>query len=250
MSEFSNLIILAILIFLMGCLQARIQAKIRTQGKNISATEIKIGRIFEYCANTSTIIIFLTILICSLMIAFKLFIGNYRFVSKGSMNPTLVNGDKVFVERATLFFSEPKRGDIMAFPEPSYEKITNTPFDIFGRITGLYCRDTIAVKRVIGLPGEKILIKPDETGRSTVFINGKRLNENYIITDPKNYFAKLTYGPYVVPKDSYFVLGDNRDNSIDSRDWGGLAINRFIKRDEFIAKVVFVIYPHNKIKWL
>lgn len=250
MSQILILIGLAISTFIVGCLQARRHSRIRNREEIASNIEIKFGKIFDKCINTATVIIFLTIFICSLMIAFKLFIGHYRFVSKNSMNPTLVNGDKVFVERLTLFFSKPKRGDIMAFSQPSYEKVPNTPFDVFGRITGLYCRDTIAVKRVIGLPGEKILIKPDETGKSTVYINGKKLNENYIITDPNNYCDKLIYGPYIVPKDSYFMLGDNRDNSIDSRDWSGLGMSRFIKRDKFIAKVAFVIYPHNKIKWL
>lgn len=183
-------------------------------------------------------------LIIIMPIMFCFFIGHRRVVVHGSMNPTLVEGDNVFIERTTMFFSNPKRGDVMTFPAP-YDNISNTPFANLRRLTGLNCSDVVAVKRVIGLPGETITIKPDEKGRSTVYINGKKLDEKYIMDDhDRNLSYRVYEGTFVVPKDSYFMLGDNRNHSYDSRSWGS------VKKDKFIGKVIFVFYPFNRVKRL
>lgn len=184
-------------------------------------------------------------LVVGLIIVFMIgfFIGYKRVVVMCSMNPTLIEGDNIFVEKTTMFFNAPKRGDIMVFPLP-YKNISNDPLAVFKRLTGFHCHDLTVIKRIVGLPGDKIIIKPDENNRSTVYINGKKLNEKYILTNPNNIMSHMVYGPYVVPKNSYFMLGDNRDDSTDSRDWG------FVKRDRFLGKAAFVFYPFNRIKRL
>ncbi len=253
MDKISLLIMIAIPLLIEGCLHARCRARIRKQEPISSdSIEIKRDKILDFCITKFMVIISLTVLVYSLFIASKLFIGHYRFVSMNSMKPTMINGDKVFIDRASLFFSKPKRGDIMIFPAP-YAKFQKSSFNEFGKAAGLYGNYHVVLKRVIGLPGEKIIIEPDEKGRSTVYINGKKLNENYILTNPRNPLARIHYGPYDVPKNSYFMLGDNREASTDSRDWGGLFYRdaeKFIKRDEFVGKVVLIFYPFNRFRWL
>jgi signal peptidase I len=104
-----------------------------------------------------------------------------------SMEPSLQNGERLIVNKAIYHFEEPQRGDVIIFHSPADYQ-------------------TDYIKRVIGLPGDTIRI----TG-GVVYVNGTPLTENYIEAPP-NY----SYGPFVVPPDNYFVLGDNRTNSNDS----------------------------------
>ena len=109
------------------------------------------------------------------------------------MLPAIKNGDRVLLNK---HFGELKRGDIIAFQLP---------------------RDTtkIFIKRIVGLPGEKV---DYQVGK--VFINGQELTEPYI--DPQFNQAKSSSKTFEVPPDNYYVIGDNRDNSYDSRNWGGV----------------------------
>ncbi|WP_227763512.1 signal peptidase I [Zhaonella formicivorans] len=91
--------------------------------------------------------------------------------------------------------------------------------------------EKILIKRVVGLPGETISIN-----NGLVYIDGMLLNEPYIYEK-----ANHDFGPYVVPKNSVFVMGDNRNNSYDSRSWGALPINNLI------GKAEFRYYPLNEI---
>lgn len=234
--------IIIILAFMMGILHARHKYRIKYQKEITSDLEIKMGKYVDFMLITIGAIPILVTIFMIFYVTFSFFIGHIARGFETSMTPTLVEGDYSF-EKTVFFGGNPKRCDIIAFVPP-YEKISNVPLAVFKKFIGLHIHIVAFEKRVIGLPGEKVLIKPDETGKSTVYINGKKLNEKYIITDPNNYCAKLTYGPYVVPKDSYFMLGDNREESYDSRNFG------FVKRDRFISKAVFVIYPFNKIRWL
>lgn len=183
------------------------------------------------------------IFISTIILKMDLFVGYAGTVYKGSMNPTLTKGDQVYIKKRAKVFNYPHRGDIMIFLAP-YKPSPGDPLDSLKSLTGQPGKAAVLVKRVIGLPGEKIIIKPDENNKSTVYINGKKLNEKYILTDPNNIMSHMIYGPYVVPNDSYFMLGDNRNNSIDSRYFGP------IKKEKLLGRVVFVLQPHNKIKWL
>ena len=74
------------------------------------------------------------------------------------MRPTLIEGDRIVVERFSRFYSKPKRGDIMVF-YPPFEKLPNTPWRVFSRLTGFFCKDVAYIKRVIGTPGDKDVYK-------------------------------------------------------------------------------------------
>jgi len=134
------------------------------------------------------------------------------YVPTSSMYPTIKPGDRIMSSRIHNV-SKLKRGDIVVFYS-----------DELG--------ETL-VKRLIGLPGDKIDIKPD----GIVFINGEKHDEPYVQN------KDLRQGEYQVPEDSYFFLGDNRRDSKDSRYWK----NPYISKDKIMGKALFIIYPFNRI---
>ena len=147
------------------------------------------------------------------------FIGQRTRVSGSSMENTLSNGDNLIVDKISYRLSDPKRFDVIIFP---YR------FD----------PETYYIKRIIGLPGETVQI--DENG--TIFINGEELEEDYgleQIVDPG-----VAIEPVVLADDEYFVLGDNRNNSSDSR-FSGVGN---VKREDIIGRAWIRIYPFDKIK--
>lgn len=134
-------------------------------------------------------------------------------VPTSSMVSTINVNDKVIGFRLSYMFSTPKRGDIIMFEAPDKE-------------------DTLYIKRVIGIPGDVIRISNNE-----LYINGELQDEPYV----KNGWSLNTGDvEYTVPANQYFVMGDNRDNSSDSRVWGT------IKKDDIIAKAIFRYYPSVK----
>ena len=124
-------------------------------------------------------------------------------VLTGSMESTIMASHRVFGFRTSYLFSEPARGDIIVFPSPIPDEYT-TPF----------------IKRIIGLGGEELMIVS-----GIVYINGARLNESYAeVNIPQD------FGPVVIPYGQVFVMGDNRDFSRDSREWGAIDIGDIIGR--------------------
>lgn len=180
-----------------------------------------------------------------MVVIIRFFVGEIRWIPSGSMKPTLIEGDRIFVERVSRFFTTPKRGDIMVF-YPPMEPLRQDPKAIFERLTGFFCKDIAYIKRVIGLPGDRIWIKPDSDGRYVVYVNGKKLEEQYIMDD-YDYIPcseKMYCGPFTVPKDKFFMLGDNRGNSQDSRFWG------FLPKERFVGRAVFLFWPVTRVKGL
>lgn len=133
-----------------------------------------------------------------------------------SMQPTLNNGDIVLLNKFQYRLFDVKRNQIIA----------------------LNYKDTkYMVKRVIGLPGEKIEFKDN-----TLYINDKAFNEPFIKDVKTNDFSLADLGYDVIPQDMYLVLGDNRENSMDGRDFG------LIKKKDIIGKASIRIWPLNNIK--
>lgn len=195
--------------------------------------KIKAG--IKEAVETAAFVIIMVILI-------RFFIGEIRWIPSGSMRPTLIEGDRIFVERVSRFFANPQRGDVMVF-YPPFESISERPIAIFQRLTGFFCKDIAYIKRVVGLPGDRILIKADPDGKYAVIVNGQKLEERYIMDD-YDYIPcteKMYCGPFVVPEDNYFMMGDNRGNSQDSRFWG------FLPKDRFIGKAVFLFWPLTRL---
>ncbi|MGN1181110.1 MAG: signal peptidase I [Suilimivivens sp.] len=146
------------------------------------------------------------------------YVGQRTKVSGSSMEPTLSDGDNLIVDKISYRFSEPERFDIIVFPFRYAEK-------------------TYYIKRIIGLPGETVYI--DEEGH--IYIDGEILKENYgkdVIADPGRAYEPVTLGD-----DEYFVMGDNRNNSSDSRD----PVVGNIHRDEFVGKAWMRIWPLDKM---
>lgn len=202
--------------------------------------EIK-SKIKPVLRETVETIVFVVVMV----IIIRFFVGEIRWIPSGSMKPTLLEGDRIFVERVSRFFTTPKRGDIMVFYPPS-ETLENNGLAIFERLTGFFCKDVAYIKRVIGLPGDRITIKPDFDGKYAVFVNGKRLEEKYIMDD-YDYIPcteNMYCGPFTVPKGNYFMLGDNRGNSQDSRFWG------FLPKNRFIGRAVFLFWPFTRMEKL
>ena len=155
------------------------------------------------------------IIVSAALIAFVLntFIIANSEVPSGSMENTIMTGDRVIGSRLSYRFEDPKRGDIAIFRFPDNEKI-------------------YYVTRIIGLPGETVDIVDGK-----VYINGsdEPLDEPYI-REPMIPEAPMHFE---VPENSYFMMGDNRNYSMDARRWE----NTYVKREKIIAKVLFRYFP-------
>ena len=149
------------------------------------------------------------VLFVSLLFATKYYhISSY--VTGKSMTPSLNPYDRLYVN---IFDKEFKRGDIIVFDSVYKQRY---------------------IKRIIGLPGDKIEVDGDD-----VYINDEKLNEDYLNTETQPFKCSedLTCGPLVVPENSYYVLGDNRGNSHDSRFYG------VVNKDEIFGKASHIFYP-------
>lgn len=152
----------------------------------------------------------------TILIAVLLFLGVNTVTARirvegNSMEPSLHDGEFVVVNRLAYRVGQPERGDIVVF---------HPPFDPERRF----------IKRIIGLPGDMIQVLD-----GTVYVNGESLREPYILATP-NYSGEWNVG-----QDEIFVLGDNRNNSNDSQNWGAVA------RDQVIGKAVVVYWPLTEI---
>ena len=129
------------------------------------------------------------IFVIVMVIIIRYFIFEIRWIPSGSMKPTLVEGDRIIVERVTQFYKKPSRGDILVF-YPPFVKLNKTPLGILERRTGIACNDIAFIKRVVGLPGDKIEIKKYPDGKNKVLINDKPLDEPYILKEIVELFVK------------------------------------------------------------
>jgi signal peptidase I len=173
----------------------------------------------------------------AIVLAIKAWVVNPYRIPSSSMEPTLHCGrpapgcesrfsDRVLANRFIYHFRDPHRGDVVVFETPP---ATKPKCDAGGTF----------VKRIIGLPGETVQIKI-HGGAAYVYIDGKRLEEPYIEK------ARRDIGPaesFKVPPGQYFVMGDNRAQSCDSRVWGS------VPRENLIGKVFMTYWPPQRISF-
>ena len=192
-------------------------------------TPLQKGKLREWCESLAGTIVF--------VLVFTSFVAQATQVPTESMKPTILVGDHFFLDKIAFPGNFPRalrpylphrtirRGDIIAFKSPVDP---NIPF----------------VKRVIGVPGDTIEIR-----RKNLYVNGQKQDEPYKIHvdssvygndswTPQEWAIRDNYGPKVVPHDKLFVMGDNRDNSQDSRYWG------FADLDSIIGKPLFVYWSY------
>ena len=251
----------------------------------------------------SVVLQYVEALIVLLPIAFVIrtfFYGLYQ-VPTGSMEVTMLVGERFFADKFTIFFKPPKKGEIIAFNDPNFPYADNQFKKLFQQYVWGYTNWT---KRVIGAPGDRVVGKMED-GKPVVYINGERLSEPYVNQNPllgifqdqgrgeiemrswardlpfdkqpfysmtkyeadraarqfRIYPDMLTAEPYTptydrdgrnideydvqLGSDEFWVMGDNRKNSFDSRNWGPL------KREFIHGKIVFRIMSiDSRDSWL
>jgi len=160
----------------------------------------------------------------TIVVAFALFFNFFVIVNavipSGSMEQTIMTGDRIIAFRLSYTFSDPQRHDIIILPNPD-----NPQGDLF-------------IKRIVGMPGETVEI---ENGR--VYITPPGSNQREHLYEPflnPNDPPRGNFGPITVPENSFFLLGDNRNSSMDSRHW----INTFVHEDEILGKAIFRYLPN------
>jgi signal peptidase I len=144
----------------------------------------------------------------------RTFVVEPRHVPTPSMVPTIMVGDRLYVEKLTPRFGTLKRGMIITFQAPEQ--------------TG---HDDHLVKRLIGLSGDTVAIVDHQ-----LYVNGQAVDEPYLAEPMNSDFAEIT-----VPEGKLFVLGDNRNNSLDSRSWG------FVNIEDVKGQALFIYYPFSQM---
>ena len=177
------------------------------------------------------------------LILIKTFLGELRLIPSESMVPGLQVEDRLVIERLTHWVRPYQRGDVLVFYPPMTE-LPKDPWSVFLRLTGfsglIYKKednvDVAYIKRLIGLPGDTVDVRPNDG----VFINGKKLDEPYVneIADSCTQMRPtILCKPIKVPVGKYYMMGDNRNMSLDSRYWG------FAEEARVIGRAVFRVWP-------
>ncbi len=162
--------------------------------------------------------------VLSLFLLSRAYVAQTFYIPSASMVPTLQVGDRIVVSKLSVTWGTIHRGDIVVFHSPrNVAQDCDQPSESY------------LVKRVIGLPGERL-----HSVGNTIYVNGKALKEPWKHVEP---LGKIIF-PLTVPANSYFMLGDNRFNSCDSRYWGS------VSRSMIIGKAFVRIWPFSRIGFL
>lgn len=154
------------------------------------------------------------IIVVIVVILIKVYVVTPIRVNGKSMEPTLYERDIMILNKTAYYFNEPERFDIV---------VVNMP-------------DEYLIKRVIGLPGDVIEYKDNK-----LYVNGEEVDDGLSDDIITNDFSTSDLGSEVIPDDCYLVLGDNRENSLDSRELG------FISKDQIIGRTSLTILPFDRI---
>ncbi len=133
-----------------------------------------------------------------IVVPIRLFVAQPFVVEGESMHPTFESGDYLIVDQLSYRFGDPERGDVVVFRYPNDESV-------------------FYIKRIVGLPGETVHIEQGNTRITKVDGSELTLDEEYVVTEDATYTLSRSLGP-----GEYFVMGDNRPKSSDSRSWGAL----------------------------
>ena len=176
---------------------------------------------------------FLIIVALVLAVLIKTFVVQAFFIPSGSMLETLQIDDRVLVSKLSYVWGGPERGDVIVFDDP--RGVPTDPESLGGRVwrnlaesIGIRTPQSEFIKRVIGVGGDRI-----EGRDGLVFVNGESVLEPYLPRGVTTY----EFGPIVVPGGELFVMGDNRDDSIDSRSFGT------IPESEVVGRAFVVMWP-------
>lgn len=157
-----------------------------------------------------------------LAFALRYFVVRPFIVDGESMMPNYVNNEYILAEKISYLVGEPGRGDVVVFQYPGNPSVNY-------------------IKRIIGLPGETVVIKDDQVFvKNSTHPNGIVLPENYLPSDFKTYAANNSVFEKTLSGTEYFVMGDNRQHSSDSREWGALP------QTNIIGRAWLTIVPFNR----
>lgn len=173
------------------------------------------------------------VIILIFIIAQKTLLAPFRVVGSSMVN-TLHDGELIIVSKVEYYFGDPERGDIVVFHPPHDE-------------------EEYYIKRVIGVPGDEVEIKGGE-----VYVNGEMVDEDYLKEGTKTCLTahlrscETDDQVFKVPEGEFFVLGDNRHGSSDSRAWVNSDNQRapFVPKDHIQGKTHVVLYPLPSIRWV
>lgn len=160
------------------------------------------------------------IFVLVILLPVRYFVAQPFVVVGTSMYPTFQNGDYLIVDEISYRFKNPERGDVIVFVPPTNPK-------------------EHYIKRIIGLPGEKISV-----WNNTITIKNNEHPEGVILNEPYIHSERDFTGEITLESDEYFVMGDNRSVSSDSRVWGPL------KRDKISGRALFRLYPISSIDFM
>jgi signal peptidase I len=150
--------------------------------------------------------------------AIRLFVIQPFIVEGQSMEPSFENYNYLITEKVSFYFSQPQRGEVVIFHPPDSPSINY-------------------IKRIIGLPGETVEVK-----NGGVYVNGTRLDEPYLASNEETLSDQATGTKVTLGQDQFFVMGDNREHSRDSRELGP------IPKGNIVSRVWFRLLPINNIK--
>jgi len=184
----------------------------------------------------------LLVLAAAIALVVKAFLAQAFFIPSESMEPQLVTGDRVVVSRLSYDLHEPRRGDVVVFDDPTQPAVEDRSLlpvrlgrDALEALGVVQPQGRELIKRVIGLPGERI-----SSEGSGVLVDGQPLREPYLaetmVTDP--------FPSVLVPEGHVFVMGDSRRNSKDSRRFGP------VSQGEIVGRAIARVWPPGRAAWL